>query len=134
MEQRNDFVERRRKISRILLIDDDPDTRELCLRYLEKSGFDVITAENGQEGLHLARLEKPDIITLDVMMPGKDGWSTLQEMKQDPLLREIPIIMLSIISEQEMGYSLGAADYLTKPVEWHRLGNTIRKWLRMNSQ
>jgi signal transduction histidine kinase/ActR/RegA family two-component response regulator len=123
-------LERRNKISRVLLIDDDPTARELFQRFLEKHGFEVETAEDGTQGLAMARNNAPDLITLDVMLPGKDGWSVLQELKQDPRLRDIPVIMISIINEESMGYALGASDYLTKPINWDLMGNVIRKWTR----
>lgn len=123
--------ERRKKTSRVLLIDDDPVACELHHRFLKKNGFAVIVAHNGQEGIKLARIEKPDLITLDVMMPGKNGWDVLQELKQDPLLKDIPVIMVSIVSEENMGYELGAADFLTKPINWQRFGDTVRKWIRI---
>ena len=122
--------ERRNKISRVLLIDDDPTARELFQRFLEKHGFAVETAEDGAQGLAMARNDPPDLITLDVMLPGKDGWSVLQELKQDPHLSGIPVIMISIINEESMGYALGASDYLTKPINWEHMGNVIRKWTR----
>ena len=78
----------------------------------------------------MARVDPPDLITLDVMLPGRDGWSVLQELKQDPLLSTIPVIMISIINEENMGYALGASDYLTKPINWEQMGNVIRKWTR----
>jgi len=126
--------ERRTKISRVLLIDDDPTARDLFQRFLEKHGFDVDVAEDGAQGLSMARTNTPDLITLDVMLPGKDGWSILQELKQDPHLKDIPVIMISIINEESMGYALGAADYLTKPIDWEYLGNTIRKWVRIEKK
>ena len=122
--------ERRSKISRVLLIDDDPTARDLFRRFLEKHGFAVETASDGARGLAMARLNPPDLITLDVMLPGRDGWSVLQEVKQDPLLSTIPVIMISIINEESLGYSLGASDYLTKPIDWEQMGNVIRKWTR----
>jgi len=122
--------ERRNKISRVLLIDDDPTARDLFQRFLEKHGFAVETATDGIRGLTMARVNPPDLITLDVMLPGKDGWSVLQELKQDPLLNTIPVIMISIINEESMGYALGASDYLTKPINWEHMGNVIRKWTR----
>jgi CheY-like chemotaxis protein len=123
--------ERRKKISRVLLIDDDATARDLFQRFLEKHGFDVDIAIDGIQGLNMARSSPPDLITLDVMLPGKDGWTVLQELKQDPRLRDIPVIMISMINEESMGYALGAADYLTKPIDWEHMAGVIRKWVRM---
>ena len=74
-----------------------------------------------EEGLALARQLHPALITLDVLMPGMDGWSVLQALKADPELARIPVVMLTIVDEQNRGYALGAADYLTKPIERDRL-------------
>jgi signal transduction histidine kinase/DNA-binding response OmpR family regulator len=101
----------------ILVIDDEPSTRELMARMLGKEGYRVETAAGGREGLEKARTMKPGIITLDVVMPGMDGWQVLSELKADPTLYPIPVIMVSMIDDQNMGYALGAADFLTKPVE-----------------
>ncbi len=100
----------------VLVIDDDPSVHDLLRRSLSKAGFHVETAASGPEGLEKARLHKPDVITLDVMMPGMDGWSVLNALKADPELAAIPVIMLTMTSEKTMGYALGAAHFLTKPV------------------
>ena len=105
----------------VLIIDDDPVARELLERYLSKDGFTVRTASNGQEGLALAKTLKPDAITLDVMMPTMDGWAVLTALKADPDLADIPIIMLTMVAEKNLGYSLGASDYMVKPIDRNRL-------------
>jgi PAS domain S-box-containing protein len=107
--------------SLVLVIDDDPATRDLLQRFLQKEGFRVVTTTNGEDGLRLARELAPDVVTLDVLMPGLDGWAVLARMKGDPALAEIPVIVLTIVDERNMGYALGAADYLTKPIERERL-------------
>jgi CheY-like chemotaxis protein len=81
-----------------------------------REGFEVVTAESGQEGIVIARDIRPSVITLDVLMPGLDGWSTLQHLKHDPELQDIPVIMVTIVDEENQAYALGAAAYLTKPV------------------
>jgi len=101
----------------VLVIDDDPDSRDLLRRTLEADGYTVATAASGREGLELARTLAPALITLDVMMPGMDGWAVLQQLKGDPALAEIPVMMVTISSEKEMGYTLGAVEHLTKPVD-----------------
>jgi PAS domain S-box-containing protein len=105
----------------VLVIDDDPAVRDLMVRQLSKEGFQVETAANGQEGLHLAQKLRPDVITLDVMMPMMGGWSVLSALKADPNLADIPVVMLTIMDEQDTGFSLGASDYLTKPIDYKRL-------------
>ncbi|PYI88408.1 MAG: hypothetical protein DME26_03695 [Verrucomicrobia bacterium] len=102
--------------TRVLVVDDDPTVRDLLQRFLTKEGFRVETAANGQQGLERARKLKPDAITLDVMMPGMDGWAVLTALKADRTLADIPVIMLTIVDDKNMGYALGASDYLTKPV------------------
>jgi len=105
----------------ILVVDDDPDSRELLQRTLESEGFTVVTAATGEEGLELARKLKPSLITLDVLMPSMDGWSVLQEVKADPELEHIPVMMISIAGDKDLGYTLGAVEYLTKPVDRDKL-------------
>ncbi len=106
---------------RVLVIDDDPDATDLMRRMLEKNGFGVLTASTGQQGIELARREKPDAITLDVLMPGMDGWSVLTSLKADPATTHIPVVMVTILEDRKMGFALGANDYLTKPVDQARL-------------
>ena len=101
----------------VLVIDDDAEACEIIQRFLEKDDFNVVTALSGEQGLRLAHDVHPTAITLDVMMPEMDGWSVLRALKADPELRAIPVIMLSMINDRKRGYSLGAVDYLTKPVD-----------------
>ena len=98
--------------------------RDLMQRFLAKEGFRVATAAGGDEGLRQARELHPDAITLDVMMPGMDGWAVLSALKADPATADIPVIMLTIVDDKNLGYALGAADYLTKPVDRERLNVT----------
>lgn len=111
----------------ILVVDDDPFARDLLHRLLSREGYFVVPAQNGNEAIDLARALHPRAITLDVMMPQKDGWTTLQELKADPDLADIPVIMISMLDEKNMGYALGAADYLTKPVDRQRLVALLQK-------
>ena len=113
----------------VLVIDDDPMVRELMERFLVKEGFRVVQAETGERGLELAREHHPCVITLDVMMPGSDGWAVLSELKGDPATADIPVVMLTIVDDRGRGFTLGAADYLTKPIDWQRLGAILRKYL-----
>jgi CheY-like chemotaxis protein len=110
-----------RASGKILVIDDEQTVRDLMRRFLAREGFDVVTAKDGEEGLALARRLRPALITLDVLMPGLDGWSVLQSLKADPELAEIPVVMLTIVDEKNKGYALGASDYVTKPIDRGRL-------------
>jgi adenylate cyclase len=101
---------------RALIIDDEQTSRDILKQILTREGFDVVTAEGGRQGIELARELRPSVITLDVLMPDLDGWSTLQEFKRDSDLKDIPVIMVTIVDEENRAYALGAAAYLTKPV------------------
>jgi signal transduction histidine kinase/CheY-like chemotaxis protein len=112
----------------VLVIDDDPTVRDLMQRFLNKEGLRVVAAADGKEGLRLAKSERPDAITLDVLMPGMDGWAVLTALKADRKLADIPVIMVTIVDEKQVGYALGATDYLTKPVDWKRLTGILRQY------
>jgi len=101
----------------ILIVDDDSDSRELLRRTLESDGYTVVTASGGEEGLDIARRVHPSLITLDVMMPGMDGWAMLKALKADSQLRDVPVMMVTIVGETDIGYTLGAVEHLTKPVD-----------------
>ena len=111
----------------VLVVDDDPSARELLQRFLNKEGFHVECAANGPDAIAAAYRLRPKVITLDVMMPGMDGWSVLTKLKEDPMLAGIPVIMLTIVDDKHFGHALGATEYLTKPVDRERLGSVIRK-------
>jgi PAS domain S-box-containing protein len=112
----------------VLLIDDDPTVHDLVHRFLQKEGFHVIGAQSGQEGLELARKVRPSIIVLDVMMPTMDGWSVLTRLKGDPELSDIPVLMLTMVNNREMGFSLGVDDYMLKPIDRGDFVATLRKY------
>jgi PAS domain S-box-containing protein len=112
----------------VLVIEDDPGARDLLTRFLTKEGYRVETASGGEAGLRRARELHPDIITLDVMMPDMDGWAVLSELKADPELADIPVVMLTIVDNKNLGYALGAADYLTKPIQRDRLLAILAKY------
>jgi CheY-like chemotaxis protein/nitrogen-specific signal transduction histidine kinase len=114
----------------VLVVDDDPVARDLLQRALGKAGFKVECATDGEEALQLARRLRPEAITLDVMMPGVDGWATLAALKADPDLADIPVIMLTIVDDKNKGYALGAADYMTKPFDRDQLAATLAKYRR----
>jgi CheY-like chemotaxis protein len=115
-------------VGAVLVIDDDPTVRELLQRSLTKEGIRVVCAAGGEEGLRLAKDLRPTAITLDVMMPGMDGWAVLTALKADAALADIPVIMLTIVDDKNLGYALGAADYLTKPVDRDRLVAIMKKY------
>jgi PAS domain S-box-containing protein len=101
----------------VLVIDDDPNVIELLRENLAEAGYRVIGACDGDEGMGKAREIKPDSIVLDIVLPRKDGWQVLHELKADAVTRDIPIILLSVVDQKNLGYRLGAADYLVKPFE-----------------
>jgi CheY-like chemotaxis protein len=112
----------------VLVIDDDPTQRDLIRRFLTKEGFRVRTANGGAAGLRLARELKPVAITLDVMMPGMDGWSVLAALKADVEFRDIPVIMLTMVDDPDRGFAMGASDFATKPVDRARLSQILMKY------
>ena len=111
----------------------DPAMAERCAgriirRVLAKERFRVEEATGGEDGLRRARELRPDIITLDVMMPGMDGWAVLTALKEDPALAGIPVVMVSVLDERNLGFSLGATDYLTKPIDRDRLREILARF------
>ena len=118
----------------VLVIDDDPSARDLIKRHLRKEGFYVRTADDGQAGLELAAELKPDAITLDVLLPSMDGWTVLSKLKSDPILATIPVIILTMIEERQMGFALGAAEYLLKPIDKHSLLEVLRRFRDENGR
>jgi signal transduction histidine kinase/CheY-like chemotaxis protein/ligand-binding sensor domain-containing protein len=112
----------------VLVIDDDPAVRDLMQRSLGKEGYRVEAAADGKTGLEMAKRLKPAVITLDVMMPSMDGWAVLTALKADPVTADIPVVMLTIVDDKNMGFALGAADYFTKPIDWQRLSGVIQKY------
>jgi PAS domain S-box-containing protein len=110
----------------VLVVDDDEAVREFMQRFLERQGYAVITAANGIDALALARDNHPAAITLDVMMPDIDGWTVLAAIKGDPALADIPVILVTIVDEKQRGYTLGATDYLVKPIDRARLAAILR--------
>jgi CheY-like chemotaxis protein len=111
----------------VLVIDDDPDARELIRRLLTREGYRVETASDGDDGLRLAKDLRPTAITLDVLMPTMDGWAVLTALKSDPALAGIPVVMVTITSDRTLAYALGATDFLTKPIERDRLRAVLHR-------
>ncbi len=115
---------------RVLVIDDESDSRILMMNFLEEAGYRVMTAGSGDEGLQLARQHRPDLITLDLMMPGKSGWEVLKELKADPSLQGIPVVVVSIVARDQGGLVMGAVDLLDKPLTRDKLNEVLRRNLR----
>ncbi|MBO1080968.1 response regulator [Roseomonas haemaphysalidis] len=117
-----------RQAGLVLVVDDDAATRDLLARFLGREGFVVRTASDGQTGLRMARELQPDAILLDVMMPRLDGWGVLSTLKSEPELADTPVVMVTVVQERGLAFSLGAADYLNKPVEWSRLKQVLDRF------
>ncbi|MCW8084017.1 response regulator [Sabulicella glaciei] len=112
----------------VLVVDDDPASRDLLARFVAREGFAARCARDGEEGLAMARSLRPTAIIADVMMPRMDGWAMLSALKNDPETAEIPVVMASILPERALAVSLGAADFLPKPVSWLRLKSVLDGW------
>jgi hypothetical protein len=112
----------------VLVIDDGPDALDLLGRTIEGAGLSVVTASDGQEALKLARALHPAAITLDVLMPGMDGWEVLGALKADSATRDIPVIMVTMTDDQNLGYTLGATEFLTKPVRRDQLVGLLDRY------
>lgn len=109
----------------ILVVDDDAHSLEISTLYLSNAGYRVCHAMNGDDALDVARRKRPFLILLDVMMPGKDGWEVLQELKLDAETSDIPIIICTVSENEELGVALGATDYLAKPIDRDLLANKL---------
>ncbi len=111
----------------VMIVDDDPNARDLLAATVRREGYRVIEATDGETALALAREWHPDAVTLDVLMPRMDGWAVLTAFKSDPELAEIPVIIVTVLADRGIAVSLGAAEFLTKPVDRARLAATIRQ-------
>jgi PAS domain S-box-containing protein len=111
----------------VLIVDDDPAARALLRRHLNKAGYRVEEAADGQAAIARARELIPDVITLDVMMPGTDGWAVLSALKSEQATAGIPVVMATILEDERMGFALGASEFLTKPVDRNRLLAAVRR-------
>jgi len=113
----------------ILLIEDEKYNQELMERYLSKTGWTLAIAENGPRGIELAKKLRPQVICLDILMPSMDGWSVLTALKADPELADIPVVIWSLVNDHQLGYSLGASDFLVKPVQKEQLVDVMNKYI-----
>lgn len=112
---------------RVLIVEDKPHARTLLHTYLTEAGYTTEIAVNGVEALEKAKLWKPDVITLDILIPVKDGWQVLRELKEHPLCKDIPVIIVSMVDERNVGFGLGAVEYFVKPVQKEELLAAVKK-------
>ena len=118
---------------RILVVDDDREVVRLIRAYLEQAGFEVLTAYDGEAAVHMLRREQPDLLLLDLMLPGRDGWDITRLVRADPALAHLPIIMLTARvddTDKIVGLELGADDYVTKPYNPREVVARVRARLR----
>ncbi len=121
---------------KLLLVEDDPSAVRITTYALEQAGYEVLAALNGQEALRKAQGEKPDLIILDVMLPGVDGFQVCRHLRADPQTAQIPILMLSAKAQQadvDTGLKVGADDYLTKPVDLSEVLSRVESLLAQKS-
>jgi len=111
----------------ILVIDDDQATHVLLAENLKPLGARFLSASTGAAGLELARAERPDLILLDVRLPDRQGWEVLHDLKADPATVDLPVIVVSVVDNESLGFSLGAADYVVKPVNWDNLYKVLAR-------
>jgi signal transduction histidine kinase/CheY-like chemotaxis protein len=113
--------------ARVLVIEDDPNAFELIATALGSAGFFAVRARHGDEALRLARESKPVAITLDLVLPGVDGWEVLKRLKGDPATRDLPVVIISMVENRDLGLALGADDYFVKPVDRDQLVSELRR-------
>ena len=117
---------------KILVVEDNENNRDMVRRRLERQGYLVIIAQDGEQGYSLAHSEKPDLILMDISLPGMDGWQVAQLLKANDATRQIPIIVLTahaLVSDRAKASEMGCSDYETKPVEFARLSEKIENLL-----
>ena len=119
---------------RVLVVEDDAHAYELISSALGSAGYLAIRARHGDEALKLAKESRPVAVTLDLVLPGLDGWEVLKRLKSDPATRDIPVVIISMVENRELGVALGADDYFVKPVDRERLLDRIRQLTRNNSR
>lgn len=114
----------------VLVIDDDPDARELMVRNLEPAGYEVRTADGMAAGMALARELRPIVILVDLLMPKGSGWEVLSRLKAEPKLATIPVVVVTVVNQRPRGKSFGAAEHVTKPVDWKKLLKIVGRYRR----
>ncbi len=122
---------------RVLVIDDEPDVLLLCRVNFEWAGHEILEARDGNTGVHLAKQGHPDVIVLDVMLPHKDGFETLSELRTDPEVAAIPVILLTAKTQSRdrlRGFQAGASEYVTKPFSPSALTSTVQRIADMSAQ
>ena len=115
-----------RASDRVVVVEDDPNAYDLIASALGSAGYLAIRARHGDEALRLVRESRPTAVTLDLVLPGLDGWEVLKRLKNDPDTRDIPVVIISVVDNRELGVALGADDYFVKPVDRDRLLQRIR--------
>jgi len=125
--------DRRSKISNILVVDDDPMVRDLMTRQYQKEGFRVSCATDGDEALDMAAKLLPELITLDIMMPNKNGWMALGKLKENPKLARIPVIVVSSVGSEQIVHAMGADMFVPKPIDWNLLVNRTKELIRKSA-
>lgn len=118
----------RKSSNHVLVIDDDPKVREVIKRLLTEEGLDVMTAASGAEGIELAVRHSPSVITLDLLMPDVDGWTVLAALKGDDRIADIPVVLVTVMDDTKKGYSFGASDYVSKPIDALRLAQVVQRY------
>jgi len=132
IDNRTYFKEQLMSQPKILIVDDEPFNVDYLEQELDDMNYNILTATNGREALDKVTNEPPDLILLDIMMPIMDGFAVLNELKADPLLRHIPVIIISAMNDLESvvkGIKQGAEDYLTKPVNADLLVKKVKEYL-----
>jgi signal transduction histidine kinase/CheY-like chemotaxis protein/HAMP domain-containing protein len=114
----------------VLIVDDDRGVHDVLDERLSAEGFHLIHAYGGEEAIRLAKQIKPDLITLDIIMPDKDGWSVLKALKSNPELSGIPVVVVTVLGDKDLGFALGAADFVTKPLDNEKIKNVLQKFWR----
>jgi DNA-binding response OmpR family regulator len=115
--------------TKVLVIEDDLDVARLIQLHLAGDGRKVLIAQRGDEALEMAQRERPDLITLDILLPDTDGFAILEELKSNPATREVPVVVVSVLPDREEGLRLGAVDYVAKPIDEQRLLRAVRQAL-----
>ena len=121
------FLEQPREAPLVLVVEDEGPAQELLVSHLEEAGYRAITVGSGVEAVRAARELRPDVITMDILMPGKNGWQVVEELKRTPATATIPVIIISVVEERKKGLAIGAVDYLVKPVSKDHLLEAIRR-------